>query len=181
MLKNTAEEYGSFTKALHWLMAALIAALVIVGLYMGELDREDPMRRELYGLHKSLGVLAMLLIIVRLAWLRSSPAPALPAVFTKNESRLVSTIKTVLYVLMLLMPISGYLMSVAGGRPVSFFGLFDLPSLMGKSEGMHEFFEGAHSIMGYLIIITVLVHIAGAVKHRVKDKNGESDILKRML
>jgi cytochrome b561 len=181
MLKNTTEKYGSFTKALHWLMAALIVTLVIVGLYMGDLGREDPLRRGLYNLHKSLGVSVMFLIIVRLAWLRISPAPSLPAVFTEKEIRLVSLIKATLYLLMVLIPVSGYLMSVAGGHPVSFFGLFDLPSIMGKSKDTHEIFENLHSFLADVIIGAVLFHVAGAVKHRIQDKNGESDILNRML
>lgn len=181
MLRNTTEEYGSFTKTLHWLMAALILTLLIVGLYMSDLAREDPMRRQLYDLHKSLGVLAILLIIVRLAWLRISPAPSLPAVFTVNETRLVSLVKAALYLLMVLIPASGYFMSVAGGHAVSFFGLFDLPSIMGKSKDAHEIFEDLHSFMANVIIAAVLLHVAGAIKHRIQDKNGESDILDRML
>ena len=181
MLKNTAEEYGSYTKTLHWLMAALIVAMVIIGLYMSDLGKEDPIRRQLYDLHKSLGVLAMLLIAVRLIWLRLSPPPALPAVFTENETRLVSLVKAALYLLMIIIPVSGYLMSIAGGHSVSFFSLFDLPSIMEKNKGAHEFFENLHSFMADVIIGAVLLHVAGAVKHRIQDKNGESDILNRML
>ena len=181
MLKNTAEQYGTYTKILHWLMAALIVTMVIIGLYMSDLGKEDPVRRQLYDLHKSLGVLAMLLIAVRLIWLRISPPPALPAVFTENETRLVSLVKVALYLLMVIIPVSGYLLSVAGGHSVSFFGLFDLPSIMGKNKDTHEFFENLHSFMADVIIGAVLLHVAGAVKHRIQDKNGESDILNRML
>lgn len=181
MLKNTAEEYGSYTKALHWLMAALIITMVIIGLYMSDLGKEDPIRRQLYDLHKSLGVLAMLLIIVRLTWLRISPPPALPAVFTENETRLVKLVKVALYLLMIIIPVSGYLMSVADGHPVSLFGLFDLPSILGKNKEAHELFENMHSFMADVIIGAVLLHVAGAIKHRIQDKNGDSDILNRML
>lgn len=181
MLNNSSDSYGSFSKAMHWAMALVIIALVVVGTYMSDLGREDPLRRELIGLHKDVGVLAMLLIIVRLAWLRRSPAPKLPAVFTDKEVRVVSMVKTSMYVLMVLLPVSGYFMSITAGYAVSFFGLFDLPSILGKSHDLHEVAEIVHAIMGKLMILAVIVHVAGTIKHRVKDKNSESDVLQRML
>lgn len=181
MFKNNAETYGSFSKALHWLMAILIVMLLAVGFYMTGLDKEDPSRGQIYGMHKAFGVLALLLVMIRVIWLRISPAPALPAVFTAKEKRVVSSIKGILYLLMFLMPISGYVMSTAGGRATSFFGLFDLPMLIGENKALAGFTKEAHEILAFVIIAFIVLHVAGAIKHRLKDRNGPSDIMNRIL
>lgn len=184
-IKNSATEYGTLSKALHWLMAAIIITLIAVGLYMADLPDETAEQRQyafqFFAMHKSFGVVALLLIIVRLVWVRLSPPPALPAVFAPKEQRLVKLLQGVLYLLMLLLPLSGYLMSNAGGYPINFFGLGELPALVGKSKALGGFAHEAHEIMGIAMIFVILLHVAGAVKHRLKDKGGESDILNRML
>lgn len=181
MFKNNTENYGTFSKLLHWLMAILIVALLAVGFYMTGLDKEDPSRGQIYGLHKAFGALTLILVVIRVIWLRISPAPQLPAVFTAKEKRVVSSVKGVLYLLMFLMPISGYVMSTAGGRPTSFFGLFDLPMLIGENKALAGAAHEAHEILAFVIIAFIVLHMAGAIKHRLKDRNGPSDIMNRML
>jgi len=181
MFNNNADNYGSFSKLLHWLMALLIIALIVVGFYMTGLDKEDPSRGQIYGLHKSIGALTLLLVIIRVLWLRISPAPQLPAIFTAKEKRVVSSVKGVLYLLMFLAPISGYVMSTAGGRPTSFFGLFELPMLIGENKAIAGFAHEAHEILAFAMILFVVVHVAGVIKHRLKDRNGTSDIMNRMM
>lgn len=181
MFKNDANNYGTFSKTLHWLMAVLIIALLVVGFYMTGLEDEDPSRGQIYGMHKAFGTLVMMLVVIRVIWLRISPAPALPAVFTAKEKRVVSSVKGVLYLLMFLLPISGYVMSTAAGRTTSFFGMFDLPMLFGENKALAGFAHESHEILAFVIILFTLVHIAGAVKHRLKDRNGPSDIMNRML
>ena len=181
MFKNDAENYGSFSKLLHWLMAVLIIALLAVGFYMTGLDKEDPSRGQIYGMHKAFGVLTLMLVAIRIIWLRISPAPALPAVFTPKEKRVVSSVKGVLYVMMFLMPISGYVMSSAANRPTSFFGLFDLPMLIGENKALADVAHEAHELLAFVTIAFLLLHVAGTIKHRLKDRNGPSDIMNRML
>lgn len=181
MFKNDAENYGSFSKLLHWLIAVLIIALLAVGFYMAGLDKEDPSRGQIYGMHKAFGALTLLLVAIRVIWLRINPAPALPAVFTPKEKRVVSSVKGVLYVLMFLMPISGYVMSSAANRPTSFFGLFDLPMLIGENKAIAGAAHEAHELLAFVTIAFLLLHVAGTLKHRLKDRNGPSDIMNRML
>lgn len=184
-LKNDTTSYGSLSKALHWLMAAIIITLIAVGIYMADLPRDTEEQKQyafqFYGWHKSFGVVAMLLIIVRLVWVRLSPPPALPAVFEAKEKKVVKMLQGLLYLLMILMPLSGYIMSNAGGYPINFFGLGELPALIGKNKELGGLAHEAHEIMGIGMLLLILLHAAGAVKHRLKDKGGESDILKRML
>lgn len=184
-LANSTTEYGLLAKTIHWLMALMIIILIGVGIYMADIPKETAEQKQyafqFYGLHKSFGVLAMVLIVVRLVWIRISPAPALPAVFNAKEQMVTNLVKAFLYILMILVPLSGYLMSNAGGFPINFFGLAELPALIGKNKEIGGVAHEAHEIMGFALLAMVLLHIAGAVKHRVKDKGGESDILKRML
>jgi cytochrome b561 len=181
MFNNNAEYYGSFSKLLHWLMAVLIVALLAVGFYMTGLDKEDPSRGQIYGMHKAFGVLTLMLLVIRIVWLRISPAPVLPAVFTAKEKRVVSSVKGVLYLLMFLIPISGYVMSSAANRPTSFFGLFDLPMLIAENKAIAGAAHEAHEILAFVTIAFILLHVAGVMKHRLKDRNGPSDIMNRML
>ena len=184
-LTNSSSEYGTLSKGLHWAMAAIILILIGVGIYMADLPTDTAEQKQyayqFFGLHKSFGVVVLLLIVVRLVWLRVSPAPALPAVFDAKEQLITKLVKVGLYGLMILVPLSGYLMSNAGGYPINFFGLGELPALIGKSKEIGGIAHEAHEIMGFTILGLILLHVAGAVKHRIKDKNGESDILKRML
>lgn len=181
MFNNNAENYGSFSKLLHWLMAVLIVALLAVGFYMTGLDKEDPSRGQIYGMHKAFGVLTLMLLVIRIVWLRISPAPVLPAVFTAKEKRVVSSVKGVLYLLMFLMPLSGYVMSSAANRPTSFFGLFDLPMLIAENKAIAGAAHQAHEILAFVTIALIVLHVAGVMKHRLKDRNGPSDIMNRML
>ena len=82
---------------------------------------------------------------------------------------------------MLATPIAGYLMTNTGGKPVSYFGLFDLPVLMGENHDLHETLEGVHEFLAFTILALVGLHALGALKHRFIDKDPEADVLKRML
>ena len=180
-LKNHDTGYGLLSKLLHWGSAAVLIALLAVGIYMAGLPDDAEGRGQLYGLHKSFGVVAMVLIIARLVWLRITPAPALPDVFEAKEQRVVKGIQALLYAVMVIVPLSGYLMSNAGGYPIHFFGLFEMPALVGESKALGGFVHEAHWIMGYAMVALVLLHMAGAIKHRLKAKGSEADILQRML
>ena len=90
-LGNSPSEYGLLSKALHWLMAAIIITLIAVGIYMADLPRDTEEQKQyafqFYNLHKSFGVLALMLIIVRLIWVRISPPPALPRCSSPRSRR----------------------------------------------------------------------------------------------
>lgn len=181
MLKNTFDRYGSLSKVLHWAMAVMIVALVAVGFYMTGLEKEDPSRINIYNLHKAVGALTLFLLVIRVAWLRASPAPELPRVFSSTEKLVTQSVRSLLYLFMALVPVSGYVMSTAAGYPVHFFGLFDLPLLFEKSKAVADFAHEAHEILGYAILAFVVLHAAAAIKHRLLNGGGEADVLQRML
>ena len=180
MLTNSVERYGQVSRLLHWLMALLILTMIGVGAYMTDLDKEDPLRAQLYTLHKEIGVTLLALAVIQILWILASRPPVLPAALQRWEVILAKSTTGLLYLLMLATPIAGYLMTNTGGKPVSYFGLLDLPALMGENHDLHEFLEEAHGFLAFSMLALVGLHVAGAIKHRLIDRDPEADVLKRM-
>lgn len=175
-MRNTSERYGAMAQGLHWLMALMIIALFGVGLWMGGLPNGE-FKGQVYGLHKSMGVLVLLLVIVRLAWRQMNVQPR-PQEGAAWEHTFASVMHWALYALMLAVPLIGWIMSDTGGRPVSFFGLVTFPLVIGKNEPVHEALETAHAVSAILMMALVVVHTAAAVwHHRVR----KDSVLTRML
>jgi cytochrome b561 len=181
MLANSTERYGLISRALHWLMALMILTMIAVGAYMTDLDKEDPLRLQLYTLHKEIGVTVLTLAVIRILWVLMSRPPRLPGVLQRWEVILSKATTGLLYLLMLATPVAGYLMSNAAGKPIGFFGLFDMPVFIGENHDTHEFLEELHGFLAFSILALVGLHVAGAIKHRLIDKDPEADVLKRML
>ena len=181
MLANSADRYGLVSRFLHWVMALLILAMIGIGAYMTDLAREDPLRAQLYSMHKAVGVTLLGLAVIRILWILVSRPPVMPAALQRWEVVLAKSTVGLLYLLMLATPIAGYLMSNTGGKPISYFGLFELPVLMGENHDLHEALEEVHEILAFSILVLVILHVAGAIKHRFMDKDPSADVLKRML
>ena len=181
MLTNSAERYGAVSRLLHWLMALLILAMIGVGAYMTDLDKKDPIRLSLYDLHKEIGVTILALAVLRILWILASRPPVLPAVLQRWEVILTKSTTGLLYLLMLATPIVGYLMVNTGGGPIKYFGMFEMPRLLAQNHDLHEFLEGLHEFLAFSILTLVGLHVLGAIKHRLIDKDPQADVLKRML
>ena len=181
MLANSADRYGLVSRFLHWVMALFILVMIGVGIYMTDLAKDDPLRGQLYSMHKAVGVTLLGLAVARILWILVSRPPAMPSALQRWEVVLAKSTVGLLYLLMLATPIAGYLMSDTGGKPISYFGLFDLPSLMEKNHDLHEALEEVHEVLAYTILALVGLHVAGALKHRFMDKAPDADVLRRML
>jgi len=181
---NTAhaneKTYGKLAKLLHWGMALMLIVLISVGVYMVGLDKSDPSRLQLMGMHKSFGVIFMQFAIFRVIWVRYQGTPKLPEVLGTWERVLSKVVTVSLYILMLAIPFSGYAMTNLSGYPVSLFGMLDLPQLFDKNPEMAGLAKGSHVVLVYTLIIALLAHVAGAIKHRFLDAP-EADVLHRML
>lgn len=176
-MKNTKESYGCVAQAFHWGLALLLIGALGVGLYMSDLE-PDPFKFKLYGLHKAVGVLILALAALRLAWRFMNIVPP-PLPHHKNwEVILARVVHYALYGLMLAIPLSGWAMSSAGGHPVSFFGLFELPPLVGKDRELGEEIAEIHETLAWTLVGVAALHIAGALKHHFVDRDG---IMRRML
>lgn len=174
------QKYHITSRIIHWLMAAIIIFLLGLGIYMAQFLPKDALNRaEIYGLHKSLGALALVLILVRIINRSINKSPALPKAMNKFEKIAAHIAHGALYLLMIIVPLSGYLMSNYFGYPVAFFGI-QLPFLVAQNPEIGKIFHEIHEIAPYVLIAVLVAHVAGVVKHRFFDKP-ENDVLKRMV
>ncbi|MEJ2059709.1 MAG: cytochrome b [Gammaproteobacteria bacterium] len=174
---NTATEYGWVTRVLHWLMALLILGMIALGAFMGDVPKTDSSRLVLFTLHMSTGVVLLVLILLRSGWHLYTKPPKEAENLWPWEHRLAWVIQRLMYLCMLLVPIAGYLMVSSAGHKIPFYGLLQLPEALPKVGWVHEFFEGAHSFLAYSLLVLVIVHVAGAIKHRYIDGN---DVVERI-
>jgi cytochrome b561/polyisoprenoid-binding protein YceI len=168
--KKSINPYSPIAKALHWSSALLAVGLLVVGFYMVSIDF-SPFKLELYGLHKSFGTLALLFIIVRIA-LRVISGHKVP------KKKIAHYLHYILYAMLFVMPVSGWVMSNAGGYPFGFFGLFQMPVVVDENKDLFNQMRIIHEIVAYIIIAFAAGHIAVELKRFFKDKIG---ILKAMM
>ena len=174
---NSATRYGWVSIVNHWATAALFIGLIGLGLVMDELPK-GTIRLTVTDLHKSLGVLAFALVALRIAWNTVDRRPdALPA-HAGWERMLARGVRLALWTGLIGLPLSGWILSAAGGHEVSFFGLFTLPAPVGENHGLHEAAEETHELLGNLLIAAVALHAVGALKHHFLDRD---DTLARIL
>ncbi len=172
------QQYSIFSKVIHDLMAVVIITTIGLGYYFGSLDSQAPNYFSTILLHKSLGVSVLMLFLLRVLVLCLTSTPGLPVSMRKIERIMAMLTKNLLYVVMLLMPVSGYLMSNAAGRPVAWFGL-QLPNVIAESQSLRGIFSELHEFLAVILILLIILHVAGAIKHRFID--GHKDYLKRMF
>jgi len=170
-------QYTRTAIALHWLIALLIFVAFPVGLYMVDLPL-SPQKLKIISWHKWAGITVLALVLVRILWRITHRPPALPDSMNGIEKLAAHGAHHLLYLLMIAVPLVGWLMSSAKGFPVVWFGVLPLPDLVGKSESLAEFFEEAHEILAWLMALIVVAHAAAAVKHHFVARDG---ILARML
>ena len=163
--------------ALHWLMALLLIVLVGVGLYMHELPL-SPWKLKIYSWHKWGGVTAFILVSARLGWRFTHHPPALPDTMPPLMRLAAHAGHGLLYLLMIAIPLSGWLMSSAKGFQTVYFGILPIPDLVDKNKELGELLREVHETLNFLLIALVVGHAGAAVKHHLVDKD---DVLTRML
>jgi len=174
------QKYPLSSRIIHWLMAALIIFMLALGIYMEDFIAKDaPNRMEVYGLHKSLGVVALIFIAIRIINRLVVKAPALPSSMKRIEQTLSHLGHIALYLLMIIVPLSGYLMSNAAGFPVHLFSI-EMPALISNNLDNARIFREIHGTSADAIMFILGLHILAVIKHRFFDKP-ENDVLKRML
>ncbi|MDG4719283.1 MULTISPECIES: cytochrome b [Thalassospira] len=175
-LRSNKTGFGSITKSLHWVMAALFISVFAMGWYMDFLPL-GMAKLEWMSRHKSFGVTILTLAVLRIVWRLSEPTP--DALGKHAIERLAAKVGHLgLYAVMLAMPLTGWMMSSAANFPVSVFGLFTLPNLVAPDQGLFEAFKTAHFLLSWVIVALVLGHVAAALKHHFIDRDAT---LRRML
>ncbi|TMJ12952.1 MAG: cytochrome b [Alphaproteobacteria bacterium] len=171
---SALERYGNGAVALHWIIAALIIVNLLLGLFHEDFARET--RSSMMLIHKSTGITILVLSLVRLAWRLAHRPPAFDPVLKRWEASLARVTHWLFYALMILLPLSGWLLSSTGKNPIGWFGLFDVPKLP-ADRSTHELWEESHQILGYGMIALVVLHVAGALKHHFE---GHRHLIGRM-
>jgi cytochrome b561 len=166
-LHNTEQRYGAVAITLHWLMAVALVALLAMGLYMVRLPDVgfDTRKIVLIIYHKEFGLVALVLVAVRLAWRVGSALPALVQTLPDWQKVIARSVHLCFYGLMFALPITGLLMSSAAGIPVSLFGLFDLPDLVPYSDYWFQALIELHKWLGYALIVCTAIHAGAALRH----------------
>ena len=171
------DHYPATSKLLHWLVAICVLTTAPVAITMTRLS-EGPTRDTLYNFHKSLGVLILVLMILRLINRLAVGAPIAEPGIERWQKTVSSVVHTSYNVLQLAKPIVGYIANSAYGASTPFFGLFDLPPIVDKNETLSTSLFTIHRLVGWLVIILVLIHVSAAVYHHfVRGDN----VLQRML
>ena len=168
--------YTLTQRLLHWLIALLVFGLLAIGFTFWTLGYDgtvstfgDEMTNQLYKFHKTFGILLLLLMILRVVLRRVSPPPAYDPPLGKAERFVGGSVHLLLYVLLIGMPIGGWLATAAGGYPVQFFD-WNLPGFIGKDEQLSETLFQFHGIAGLIVAGLLVLHIGAAMKHwRLKD------------
>ena len=169
--------YTATAKLLHWLIALMIFGMLGFGFYMTGLDL-SPTKLQLFSWHKWAGVTVFMLVMVRLAWRVTHRPPALPEHMPALERFAAHAGHHLLYVLMLAIPLSGWLMSSAKGFQTVWFGVLPLPDLLTKDKALGNLLETVHVVLNYTLIAVLLGHVGAALKHHFIDRD---DVLTRML
>lgn len=161
--------------ALHWITAALIVGNLALGLSMVPLPL-SPQKLRWYGWHKWVGITVFLLTCARLAWRWWHPAPP-PVRMPAWQRRAAGVSHTLLYLLMLVVPISGWVYSSSTGVQVVYLGLVPLPDLVGKDKVLAAILRNVHIVLNATMFALIAVHLTAAFKHHFVDRD---DVLVRM-
>jgi len=171
------DRYTHTAITLHWLIALLIFAAFPLGVYMHELPL-SPEKLRLYSYHKWIGVTIFMLAVIRVSWRATHLPPALPEAMPNWEKFAAHTTHYALYVLIFIIPVSGWLMSSAKGFQTVWFGVLPLPDLVGKDKELGDLLLEVHKLLNFLMLGLLLGHVGAAFKHHFIQHD---DILARMV
>ena len=169
--------YGPTAQWLHWITVLLMLAIVVIAWQMVEIPRNTPARGLYVTAHKSIGIVILVLTLARLAWRARHAAPPLSPGMPGWMAWLAKANHVLLYVVLLGMPLAGYLHSATGAHAGSFFGLFELPALP-RNDAVSDALLAVHLAGQWLLYAVVALHVLATVWHVAARRDGT---LERML
>lgn len=157
-------------RVLHWLMAILLLAMLFIGVSMvGDLSSRHSV---LIAIHKPLGVMLLVLVLIRLAVRLARPTPPLPGDMPGWQQRIARLSHLLLYGLMLALPLVGWAMQSAGGYPLALHESLLLPPIAPQDAQLYASLRLAHTVLAYLLFISILAHLAAALYHALIRRDG---------
>jgi cytochrome b561 len=170
--------YSASAKLMHWFVAVAVIALIVMGPVMKRLVPEGSLRDNLYNFHEALGALVLIVMVVRAIRRAAFGAPAPDPTMPRLEQRASLWAQYALYLLLFVTTVLGWAGTNAYGDPVSVFGLFDFPALLGKDQPLSDRIFVWHLACGIVIAAIVALHVAGALYHWLVKRDR---VLQRML
>ncbi|HEY2022336.1 cytochrome b [Paraburkholderia sp.] len=172
------ESYTRTAIAFHWLIALLIVCGFALGWVMTDIPGFTPTKLRYFSWHKWIGVTVFALAVMRILWRATHAAPPMPRRMPLWQRGAAHLVHLLLYVLMIAIPVSGYLYSSAANVPVVYLGLIPLPRIIAPDPQLKEVLKNLHIALNYTLLVLVALHVLAAIKHQLIDRDG---LLSRML
>ncbi|HEY7841033.1 MAG TPA: cytochrome b [Gammaproteobacteria bacterium] len=178
LFRNTPERFGLLTKLLHWAIALLIIFLIWLGWYMVDLTYYDKWYNASLHWHRALGLLVLALAVCKIGWQLYSPAPHAAAALKPWERRAARGMHLLLLLMMVLIPVTGYVISTSAGKSIPLLPGLEIPALFSVTEPLRDLAEEVHEWLAYATLFLVAGHAGAALKHQFVNRDGT---LARML
>ena len=175
--KNTEKRFGIIAQLFHWGIFGLFVYLYYLGLTMQDVPPSAE-KWAMYGDHKTWGMMVLFIVFLRISWRLMNKLPDDPEGFSKTMSLAAKAGHYGLYLAMIIMPVSGYIMSMAGGYGITMFGTWKVPNIIGVDKPLGELAHDIHFVAADAIYFLVGAHVLAALYHHFVRKD---DVLKRML
>ncbi|MCB8880656.1 cytochrome b [Acidisoma cellulosilytica] len=164
------QRFTVLQRALHWLMAVCILAMLFIG--VGMVSTLTPKYLTLVQIHKPLGIAILVLALIRLGVRLRDGAPALPSDLPEPMKLAAHLSHYIFYALMIVMPLLGWAMLSAASYPVVLFGSWHLPSILPLNDGLHTLLWNAHHYLAFVFFALILLHLAAALFHALVRRDG---------
>ena len=169
--RNTETNYGLVAICIHWLMALVIPGLFALGLWMVDLTYYDAWYKRAPEIHKGIGALLFLTLVLRVIWRGFNPKPSPEPGLSAFEQVAASSAHGALYLLLFAVTLSGYLISTADGRAIDVFGLFQVPATIAGLPNQADLAGQIHLILAISLVSLAGVHALAALKHHFIDRD----------
>lgn len=176
VLNNTREAWGALARGLHWFLAILIPAQGVLGWFVHEMEN-SPAKIQWMTSHKSLGITILMLVVLRLIWRWLQPVPAEPPGSAPWERRASRVAHVGLYLLMIAIPLSGWLAASTTRLPWKFWWWFEWPRLAQSDKVLHDVAKETHEVLIWVLVAVVAVHVGAALRHHFVKR---TNVLERM-
>lgn len=167
-----SRSYRPSQRALHWIMALLILPMIAAGFVMVQQGLPRAVQNTLFVLHKNIGLVVLILAVLRVGVAWRSPALPLPGHLPRWQRLVAKASHGLLYALMLIMPLSGYIRVRAGGFPIELMDRLGLPTLVPKSDALASAAKAVHEFGAYAIAALLVLHIAAGLHHALILRDG---------
>jgi cytochrome b561 len=175
--RNPPDRWGAVSQALPWLIVVLLVTMAWLGLTMTDLPN-TPHKARLYGLHKSIGLTLLALAVLRLGWRLNAGAPRELEAIPRWQRRIAQATHAALYLLLFVIPLSGWVINSASGFPLRWFGLFRVPALTARDAALNALAKDWHVALFWTLVALASVHAAAALYHHLFQRDAT---LVRML